>query len=321
MEVFGPNYSTGKTAANGVSLGWGRFTGSGSPTILLHGLTANHLCFLHLARALNSAGLDILAYDLRGRGQSDKPRGVYSTLVHAADLHALLKNPKFSKRFQRPLLVAHSLGAYAALEYLRLYPDSARGLVLLDGGARLSLSEQLRIYVMLRLSFIRLGRKFKNPDAYLNLIKNSPLIKQWTPELEAMVRYDMETSADGVGLNIPVHVIESELNSVGGSLSVRRSLRNLFGNRHGFDPRFESIKIPVLIVRATLPNIFPGDSILTKRGMHEMKREFPSATICEINANHYSMITEEQPELNAIILDFAKSIETTSSKRKKTRKR
>ncbi|MBL8019984.1 MAG: alpha/beta hydrolase [Leptospirales bacterium] len=284
-------------------------------------MTANHLCFLHLARALNSAGLDILAYDLRGRGQSDKPRGVYSTQVHAADLHSLLRSKKFSKRFSRPLLVAHSLGAYAALEFLRLNPDEARGLVLLDGGARLTLGEQLRIYIMLRLSFIRLGRKFKDPEAYLSLIQNSPLVKRWSPELEAMVRYDMEVTSDGAGLNIPVHVIESELNSIGGSLNVMRSLRNLLGNRRGFEPQFASIKVPVLIVRAVQPNLFPGDSILTKRGVQEMEQEFPHVTVREIQANHYSMIMEDQPELNAMIIDFARSIKAGASKRKVVRKR
>ncbi|MCE9596440.1 MAG: alpha/beta hydrolase [Spirochaetia bacterium] len=302
-------YITGKTRVKEISIAWGHFQGRGIPAIMIHGMSANHLCFLPIARALNSSGMDILAYDLRGRGQSDKPKGAYSSAIHAGDLRGLLRNPKIAKRFKKPLLIAHSLGAYAALEFLRLNPNDARGLVLLDGGARLTTAEQFRIYIMLRLSFIRLGRKFKDSEAYLKLIKNSPLIKQWTPDLETMIMYDMETTPEGVGLNIPLHVIESELNSIGGSLNVARSIKSLYRNpTGGFAPVFNQIKIPVLVVRATQRNLFPGDSILTERGAREMVGEFPNAILKEVSANHYTILTQEQPELNQLILDFANSL-------------
>lgn len=278
---------------------------SGIPIIFLHGLTANRKCFPFLEEGLHkNLSCTTITYDLRGRGRSDKPPGAYSPEVHAADLEALLHSSRFS-RFarQKPVIIAHSLGAYAALHYTAQNSNNVRALILLDGGGRLSRGEALRIYTLLRLSFIRLGKRFPSEDAYIDLVRNSPLVKKWAPELEAMVRYDMITDEQGTGLCIPLHVIESELASAGGSLSV---LKTLAGFRNfGFPmPSLGDIRCPLLIVRAARRNIFPGDSILSKRSLAELKADLPQASSIEIDANHYSMILEEQPVMTKAIVNF-----------------
>src|SRR5258708_28340998 len=59
-------------------LQWGE---QGSPIICAHGITANAFCFQALADELSSTHR-VFAYDLRGRGDSDKPESGYSLSIH-----------------------------------------------------------------------------------------------------------------------------------------------------------------------------------------------------------------------------------------------
>ena len=157
--------------------------------VFVHGLSANRKCFQFLENALH-AQMDCttLTYDLRGRGHSDKPQGPYGPRVHAADLGVLLGTSRLRKLKTRPVIIAHSLGAYAALEYASR--TALRALVLLDGGGSLNRLEAVCIYTLLRLSFIRLGKRFPSESEYLDLVRKSPLVREWNPQMEALLRYD-----------------------------------------------------------------------------------------------------------------------------------
>src|SRR5258706_5532256 len=68
------------------SMKWGE---RGQPLICVHGITANAYCFQALADGLAN-DYQVLAYDLRGRGDSDKPESGYSVPIHAAGLAVLI---------------------------------------------------------------------------------------------------------------------------------------------------------------------------------------------------------------------------------------
>ncbi len=61
----------------------------GSPIIFIHGLTANAFFSQAFAEELAN-NHRVFAYDLRGRGDSDKPENGYSIPLHAADLAELI---------------------------------------------------------------------------------------------------------------------------------------------------------------------------------------------------------------------------------------
>src|SRR5437588_5241794 len=96
-------------------LQWGE---SGTPIICVHGLTANAFCFQALADEL-AHDHRVIAYDLRGRGDSDKPDHSYSVPIHAADLAEVID----ALKLERPVLVGHSLGALISLYFAMHYPD------------------------------------------------------------------------------------------------------------------------------------------------------------------------------------------------------
>lgn len=147
---------------------------SADPVICLHGITAHHRAFDALARRL-SGERGVIAPDLRGRGDSDKPDTGYGLETHAADVVRVLDH--FG--LESAALAGHSMGAFVALQVALSYPDRVRSLVLLDGGWPRSetppeemTEEQLReaeaVREGLERAFRRLDMTFESPEAYLD---------------------------------------------------------------------------------------------------------------------------------------------------------
>ena len=103
----------------------------GEPAILaLHGLASN-------ARWWDLVGADlapahrVLAVDLRGHGESDRPETGYDFDTVVGDLREVVQALE-----PRPLVVAgHSWGASVALAFAAAQPEAVLGAVCIDGGA------------------------------------------------------------------------------------------------------------------------------------------------------------------------------------------
>src|SRR5579859_6615458 len=110
-------------------LQWGE---QGPPVIFVHGLTANAFCFQAFSDDL-ARDHRVFAYDLRGRGDSDKPEHGYSVPIHTTDLSRLID----ALGLERPVLMGHSLGALISLYFAAHYPQKLSKLILIDAGAPL----------------------------------------------------------------------------------------------------------------------------------------------------------------------------------------
>ena len=71
----------------------------------------------------------VIAMDLPGHGQSDKPKLDYSIDYFARSVDAVLKNAGVKKA----VLVGHSMGTPVIRKYYELHPDKTLGLVIVDG--------------------------------------------------------------------------------------------------------------------------------------------------------------------------------------------
>ena len=116
--------------------------------VCIHGLTANHTCWASMADVLAPA-FRLIAYDLRGRGDSDKPEKGYSLEAHGEDLGRLLDHYGLEKA----VLMGHSLGAHIAIRFAVNQPSRVSKLVLFDGG----LGVRAEILDSLRPAINRLG--------------------------------------------------------------------------------------------------------------------------------------------------------------------
>jgi pimeloyl-ACP methyl ester carboxylesterase len=87
---------------------------SGTTIVLIHGLVVDDLSsyYFSLAHPLTVAGHDVILYDLRGHGLSERPSAGYSLRDGIADLDGLLT----ALDIQRPVhLVGNSYGGAIAI--------------------------------------------------------------------------------------------------------------------------------------------------------------------------------------------------------------
>lgn len=109
-------------AVNGANLHVRR-AGSGPPLLLLHGWPEFSLTWEPVMKRLADR-FDLIAPDLRGFGDSDKPDGLFGAADHARDLLALLD----ALGVERVGLVGHDVGGAVMQALARLAPEQFVGL-------------------------------------------------------------------------------------------------------------------------------------------------------------------------------------------------
>lgn len=107
--------------------------GSGPPVLLLHGHPQTHIVWRKVAPRLVQAGYQVIAPDLRGYGDSDKPESdlshfPYSKRVMAADQIALMQH----LGHERFSVVGHDRGGRVAHRLALDYPEAVERIAVLD---------------------------------------------------------------------------------------------------------------------------------------------------------------------------------------------
>jgi pimeloyl-ACP methyl ester carboxylesterase len=74
----------------------------------------------------------VIAIDLPGHGQSDKPQITYSMELFARAVEAVMRDAKV----KRAVLVGHSMGTPVARQFYRKYPDKTIAIVIVDGALK-----------------------------------------------------------------------------------------------------------------------------------------------------------------------------------------
>jgi pimeloyl-ACP methyl ester carboxylesterase len=103
--------------------------GQGDAVVLVHGWPQTWYEWHRLMPQLADR-YTVIAPDLRGAGESDKPftSTGYPKVLLAEDLHQLVR----TLGFERVFLVGHDIGVMVAFAYAMQYPEEVRRLVLLD---------------------------------------------------------------------------------------------------------------------------------------------------------------------------------------------
>jgi pimeloyl-ACP methyl ester carboxylesterase len=105
---------------------------SGAPRIVfVHGLVMDNLASWYFTVASAAAAFaDVLLYDLRGHGLSERTASGYGVGEMVMDLAGLLD----ATLGDAPVvIVGNSFGALLAVHFARRFPTRTRGLVLVDG--------------------------------------------------------------------------------------------------------------------------------------------------------------------------------------------
>jgi pimeloyl-ACP methyl ester carboxylesterase len=113
-----------KARVNGVELAYD-VNGAGDPLVLIHGAQGGRDMYNSLVAAF-SPNFQVLTYDQRGIGESEKPDVPYSMAMLADDMAALMDHAGLSSAF----VFGASMGGMIAQEFALRYPQKARALVL-----------------------------------------------------------------------------------------------------------------------------------------------------------------------------------------------
>jgi pimeloyl-ACP methyl ester carboxylesterase len=174
---------------------WG---GSGPPVLLLHGLASNSRIW-DLTAPLLATGFHVIAVDLRGHGQSDRPEDAYGFADTTADLSALLP----ALGVERPFLAGHSWGASVALDFAAAQPGVVTALALVDGGFiqladRLPWEEAERIMRPPNIDGVPL-------ETFLGFMRNWPQFRDsWNDDLADMFLSNFEVRDEKVYRRLPI---------------------------------------------------------------------------------------------------------------------
>lgn len=120
-----------RLTVNGVTLNVAE-AGYGAPVLLLHGFPDSWQLWRHQIAALADSGFRVIAPDLRGFGESDKPESVddYNLLNLVGDVAGLLDELEV----HRSVVVGHDWGAALAWAFAAFVPDRVEKLVAVSVG-------------------------------------------------------------------------------------------------------------------------------------------------------------------------------------------
>jgi len=172
----------------------------------------------------------VIALDLPGHGQSDKPQIAYTMDLFANAIDAVMRDAKV----ERAVLVGHSMGTPVARQFYRKYPQKTLAIVIVDGGLRLFGTKEMREQY---LTYFR-GPKYKEAGAQM--------FAQMMGTLPAAEQERVKTSF----ANTPQHVLVSAMESMGEE--------SLYGP--------DKINVPVFAVLAKAP-FWPPDTEQFLRGL------------------------------------------------------
>ena len=103
--------------------------------VMTHGLGGHGRAYENLIPEFTK-GYRLLLWDMRGHGQSDRPKagaGVYTRSQHASDLAGLLD----SLSIQKAHIHGHSLGGLVAQQFVISYPEKTASLIIQDSSAEI----------------------------------------------------------------------------------------------------------------------------------------------------------------------------------------
>jgi pimeloyl-ACP methyl ester carboxylesterase len=277
-----------RVAVKDVSLAVAEWPGParGPAVVCIHGLTANHTCWASVADVLSPA-YRLIAYDLRGRGESDKPDTGYSLAQHCEDLRGLLDHLGLRKA----ILVGHSLGAHIAVRFAAVHPERVAKLVLVDGG----IDVRAEVLDSLRPAIDRLGMEFPSLDMFLGFMRMLPMFEgRWNDYLERYFRYDVEVLPAG-----PVRAKASRA-------AIEEEIANLARERLWV--WHHRVKAPTLIFRAPDGLLTATDCLMTQEEAEALAHAIPRSRLVVVpGTNHYTVLLGQNAKVKRALHAFLRA--------------
>jgi pimeloyl-ACP methyl ester carboxylesterase len=254
--------------------------GEGAPVLLIHGFPDSHRLWRHQVPALVAAGKRVIAPDLRGLGDSEKPAEVrdYGIRHSIADMVAVLA----ALGVERAQVVGHDFGAAVAWGLAAFASERVERLAVLSVGHPRALADLLTVeqreksWYMLMFQFEDVAEQLLQRDDWR-------LLREWLHGNGDVEQYIADLSRPGA--------LTAALNWYRANSAPKRQLQER--------PGFPSVTVPTLGIWSS------GDDYLLEPPMANSGEHVEGEWRYERieGASHWMQL--DAPErLNALLLDF-----------------
>ncbi|HEX2722896.1 MAG TPA: alpha/beta hydrolase, partial [Gemmatimonadaceae bacterium] len=241
--------------------------------LLLHGLSANANEFGGQINEGLSEHHRVIAPDLRGRGQTDKPESGYSMAEHAADVIALMDHLELD----RVVMGGHSFGALLSIYLAANYPDRVTKVIVIDAAIVFHPDTEK----LLKPSLARLGRILPSADAYIAEMKGAAHVDGvWDDAIEGYYRAELRRNDDGTAQSLTsASAVEQALQGVG---------------QEDWAELVARVRHPVLLLNASGAYGPPGSPpLVPPEHARTTAHSFASCRYVAVPGNHLTMVFGE----------------------------
>ncbi|MFX0167821.1 MAG: alpha/beta fold hydrolase [Candidatus Hodarchaeota archaeon] len=250
--------------------------GDGPPLVFIHGWAASQRFWKHQIQQFR-ASYRVLAYDLRGHGDSDKPKTGYQVSDHVEDLKTLLKCEKINN----PVLIGHSLGGIIALQYTLENIELPRALVLVGTNPRPVSSLKRSIQMSLLSWMIRMSRT--RASKYTRTQIFGPDVD---PSLIDWVNQD--------SLRTPTFVVRQTLKAV---------------KAFNVQNRLTEITVPTLIINGEF------ETTVDTKTVTQMLEDLPQGQFVSIPRSGHNVMLEQPKAFGVALAAFLQQVTDTTIRR------
>jgi pimeloyl-ACP methyl ester carboxylesterase len=255
--------------------------GDGPPVVLLHGFPDSADLWRHQVPALTGAGFRVVAPDLRGFADSDKPVGVDNYVIFnaVADVRSIMQ----SLEIERAHIVGHDFGAGVAWLIGSVEPTLVDKLVVLSVGHPGAITRPL--FAQMQLSWYSFFFQFEGTAETILQMNDWSLMRQWfasSPDRDRCIEALKRPGALTAGLSWYRANMRPEI--------------------WGTEIPFPEVAVPTMGIWSR------HDVLLTEEQMTD------SVQFCSgfwryerIEGAGHWMQLDEPPGVNALLLDFLKS--------------
>ncbi|TFF95975.1 MAG: alpha/beta hydrolase [Promethearchaeota archaeon] len=246
---------------------WGE--GNTKRIMLVHGWTGFKEMWNDFAPSLVEEGFDVVAMDLRGHGDSSKPKTEYTHEVFSKDLYELATHLGWDDGF---ILLGQSMGGYIVLDYALRYPETLTHVIPSNTSVYLARNFLSKIVWKLTIWMYK-----KNPEKMMRKMFPKFFMNPPPQEIiDGFVKMSLKT-AHHAGLSAIHYCIT----------------RNL-------EPKLHQIKVPTLVISSEHDQKSLRDATLI---LHKL---IPNSELVDIpDTGHLPFMENPEPFLKAIV-DFVK---------------
>lgn len=279
-------YTDHITNVNGINLSYREWQGKKGPLICLPSLMGHKGSFDALAERL-APEYHLFAFDLRGRGDSDKPQDGYGFAYHTRDILTFTE----ALAIEKFGMIGHSYGATVAVYLASIRPLLVQALVMIDGGV----DPKEEVLEAMRPALRRLGSVYPSIQEYFQAMQELPYYAPWNPALESVLRQDVETLPTG------------EVRSRTSAEHIERDLDLHF--YYSMCVHFPTLQCPTMFIRPQQGLLGNRAHVLDEREAAAFVNSIPKCWRVDLpDVNHFTMLLSDDPLVAPPIKAFLSTI-------------